>query len=436
MKLRPFELGLIVVFIGLIVASLAFLSIYQPSPDTDGVPQVGAVSIWGTLPAESFNVILEEIKVDKNYQKVTYQYVAPAEFDSKLVNALADGSGPDIIFAPHEKLVSMRKRIQPISYEAFPLRDVQSRYLDGSRVFALQDGLYAYPIAVDPLVMYWNKDILSNDNFLEAPRTWEALVNEYHTTLVRRNPDRSIVRSVVAMGEYGNVENAFGVISMLLLQTGSDMVRERSSVEYDIRLNIASDESVSPLSVVADFYTRFSKPNNSLYSWNRSLNKDKDKFLGEELAFYFGYASEGVVLEKLNPNLNFDIAEVPQGATATVRRTYGRFYGLSAMRSSKNLEGVSLVLSKLGSKEVSEKIALGYAMVPAYKESVSAGSNDTFGRVAFSSAPISYGWLSPSENASREVFTKMMQDLNENRADLSSVVNDVLGRLEVEYNKN
>lgn len=436
MKLRPFELGLIIVFIGLIIASLAFLSVYKKKPSNDGLPQVGVVNIWGVLPYESFNTVLEQIRTTDNaYQKVIYRQIDPSEFDSTLVNALADGSGPDIIFIPHEKLVSMRKRIQPISYESFPLRDVQSRYTDGSRIFALQDGLYAYPVAIDPLVMYWNRDILSNDNFLEAPRTWESLVNEYHGTLVRRNPDRSIVRSVVAMGEYGNVENAFGVISMLLLQTGSEMVREKNPAEYDIRLNLSSDAAVAPLNVVADFYTRFAKPNNSLYSWNRSLNKDKDRFLSEELAFYFGYGSEGKEIEKLNPNLNFDIAEVPQGATATVRRTYGRFYGLAALRSSKNLEGASLVLSKLGSKEYAEKLATSYGMVPAFKESVSAGSNDTYGRVAYTSAPITYGWLSPSEDASGEVFTKMTQDLNENRTDLSNAINDVLGRFEVEYNK-
>jgi ABC-type glycerol-3-phosphate transport system substrate-binding protein len=436
MKLRPFELGLVIVFIGLIIASLAFLSVYKKKPSSDGLPQIGTVAIWGTLPYEPFNNLLEGIRTtDNTYQKVTYRYIPPQDFDSVFVNALADGSGPDIIFISHEKLVSMRKRIQPISYEAFPLRDIQSRYTDGSRIFALQDGLYAYPVAVDPLLMYFNRDILSNDNFLEAPRTWESVVNEYHGTLVRRNPDRSIVRSVVAMGEYSNIENAFGTISMLLLQTGSDMVREKSPAEYDIRLNVSKEDSVSPLTVVADFYTRFAKPNNSLYSWNRSLSKDKDRFLSEELALYFGYGSEGKELEKLNPNLNFDVAEVPQGATATVRRTYGRFYGLSAVRASKNLEGASLVLGKLGSKESSETLARNYGMVPAYKESVAAGSNDTYGRIAFTSAPITYGWLSPSEVSSADVFTKMTQDLNENRSDLSNAVNDVLGRLEVEYNK-
>jgi hypothetical protein len=109
---------------------------------------------------------------------------------------------------------------------------------------------------------------------------------------------------------------------------------------------------------------------------------------------------------------------------------------MAALRSSKNLPGIALVLNKFSSKEFTEKLALGYGMVPPYKESVSAGSNDTFGRVAYTSAPITYAWLSPAEGATTDIFTSMTQDLNENRSDLPNAVNDVLGRLEVEYNKN
>ncbi len=68
--------------------------------------------------------------------------------------------------------------------------------------------------------------------------------------------------------------------------------------------------------MTADFYTRFARPDNTLYSWNRSFSSDRDRFVSGDLALYFGYGSEGKELERLNPNLNFDIAEVPQGATA------------------------------------------------------------------------------------------------------------------------
>ena len=435
MKLRPFELGLIIVFIALIALSLVFLSVYKKPADKDGLPQIGTVSIWGTLPEAGVNKLIQDIAVvDKQYQAVTYRYISDADFDSELVNALADGTGPDAVLIAHERLVGLRNRIKPISYESFPQRDIKDTYIDGAQIFALSDGLYSYPVMADPLVMYWNKDIHATSNFLEAPRTWESLVNEYFPPLIQRNPDRSITRSVVALGEYNNVQNAFGILSMLMLQAGMQGVIDKNGLEYEIKINQSSDGTTEPLRVSADFYTRFSKPNNSLYSWNRSFSSDKDRFLSEELAIYFGYGSEGIELEGLNPNLNFDVAEVPQGATATVRRTYAQFYGFSALRSSKNLSGASIVMQTLANQENSEKLATAYAMVPTIKASVSAGSNDTYGRVAYKSAGVAYGWLNPPQAATNEIFGKMTQDISENRSDLSTAINDVLGKLKLEYN--
>ena len=62
----------------------------------------------------------------------------------------------------HEKLVEHRSRLQSIPYESFPERDFRNRYIDGASIFAMRDGVYAFPLMVDPLVMYWNRDIFSD----------------------------------------------------------------------------------------------------------------------------------------------------------------------------------------------------------------------------------------------------------------------------------
>jgi hypothetical protein len=239
---------------------------------------------------------------------------------------------------------------------------------------------------------------------------------------------------VVALGEYQNVKNSFGIISALLFQAGTQGVVNDKENHYEINLDESNDNNIHPLKVSADFYTRFSQPSNSLYSWNRSFSSDRDQFLSEDLALYFGYGSEAHVLEKDNPNLSFDIAEIPQGASATVRRTYGRYYGLAALKSSDNLAGTSVVMKDLSSKSASEKLAQYYNMVPANRESVSAGSNDNYGRLTYKSAGVAYGWLSPKQEAVHTIFTTMTQDINENRRDDQGAVVDALGRLQLEYN--
>lgn len=436
MKLRPFELALVIIFIGLAMLALFLLAFYEaPPPESNtGLAAVGTVSIWGTIPAEGIDQVLADLtEVNEAYLNVSYRYVSPEIFDNTLLNALADNSGPDVILISQERLVQMRRRIQPVSYESFPLRDIRNSYLDGAQVFALSDGFYGFPIAVDPLMMYWNRDILATKGYLEAPRTWEILVNTMFPELIVRDFDRTVRRSVVAMGEYGNVRNAFGVLSMLLIQGGSQRVTENEQSEYSIQLQTSAAGGSDPFRSAADFYTRFSKPANTLYSWNRSFGEDRIQFIAEDLVLYFGFGSEGPQIERINPNLNFDIAEVPQGASATIRRTYGRFYALSALKSSDNMNGALAVMSNLGSAAVAEQLAVKSNMVPAYRNTVALGSNNTYGRITYMSASIALGWLNPDIAAADNIFKTMTQDINENRTDVSSAVSDASNRLKNEY---
>lgn len=435
MKLRPFELGLVIVFIGLAFLSLVLLSTYSSKSKGADTFSVGSVSIWGTLEPTSIGEILRELSTTNDaYKGVTYRYIAPEALDNTLVNALADGEGPDLLLVSHERLVELRKRITPVAYESFPLTDIRNSYVDGAQIFALSEGLYAYPIAVDPIVMYSNRDLLTTAGFLTPPITWEELVNTQFPNLIQRNFDRTITRNVVAMGEYGNVRNSFGIISTLLLQAGSKGVLDEGAGRYEIQLNESINGNSRPLNSVLDFYTRFSRPSNSLYSWNRSFSEDRSRFTSEDLVFYFGYGSEGVEIERLNPNLNFGIAEVPQGATATVRRTYGKFYGLSLMSASNNKAGAASMMGVLGSQLYAARIAEANNMAPAHRSAVAAGSNGIYGRIIYRSAGVAMGWLSPGRDGVDAVFTTMTRDVNENRYDEAQAAEDAIGRLQLEYN--
>jgi ABC-type glycerol-3-phosphate transport system substrate-binding protein len=434
MKLRPFELALVVIFAGLLIGALVLLKFYQPAPDDEIEIPVGAVSIWGVLPTNVINDLIAELAIDSNsYNEVTYRYISPDVFDSTLTTALADDVGPDIVLISHEDLVEMRKRIQPVSYEFFPLRDFRNSYIDGAEIFALADGVYSYPLVVDPLMVYWNRDMLTTEGYFTAPKTWEELVNDVFPVIIKRDFDRTISRSVVAMGEYGNVRNAFGTLSALLIQQGTLGVTEQSGSQYLVQLDQSSVVGNTPLTKTADFYTRFSRPSNALYSWNRSLPEDRQQFIGENLAFYFGFGSEAMEIERLNPNLNFDIAEIPQGEAATVRRTYGKFYGLSLLKSSDNQAGAGAVMLQLGNAVNVEKIAQSSGMVPAFRNLIAQGSNGKYSRTTYQSAGIARGWLNPDLQKTSEHFDTMMRDINENRNDTNGATDDLEARLRGEY---
>lgn len=432
MKLRPFELVMVTIFGVMGLVALVLLSTYSPPSESETPLISGEVLIWGTVDSKAFYDVLRPLyDTIPDYRKINYVQKNPSSFDSDLINALADGVAPDILFLPHEQLVQYRNRIQSISYDDFPLTDFRSRYLDGAEIFAMSDGVYAYPVAVDPLVLYWNRDILASYNYLEAPKTWEVLVNEMVPTLIERDFNRTIIRSPLAFGEYRNVNNAFSIISLLLLQGGSLMVSEDGE-RYQLKL----DESVAnsrPFANSLSFYTGFASPSNALYSWNRSKALDRDEFLAEDLVFYFGKGSEARTISQRNPNLNFSVAEVPQGQTATVRRTYATFYGLALLRASKNKNDAFQAMQVFGSGENSKKIADTLGMAPAHRVQAMSGSNDVYGRISYTSALVARGWLSPEPKQVNDIFTRAVEDILANRASASGAASDVMGRLRDVY---
>lgn len=439
MKLRPFELALVIGFSFLGIGALILLATASPSSDNTSDPTyVGPVQIWGTVPSAPMTKILSDLTVsDDVYANVSYTYIPPTQFNQTIIKSLADGVGPDLILASHEQLIEQRRRIRAIPYTSFPLRDFQDLYIDGAQVHALSDGVYGYPIMVDPLMMYWNEDILTNNGFLTAPRTWEELVNVQLPAMIDRSFDRTINRGVVAFGVYNNTRHAYGVLSMLLIQSGSSLVtedlRNPQLVQYEVGLTKTTVPNVNPFANSLSFYLRFSQPANTLYSWNRSFDSDLTQFISEDLVFYFGYGSEGKEIQRLNPNLNFDIAEVPQGASADVRRTYGQFYALSPLRSTDNLNGAFNVLYRLSSDDLVAQIAQSYDMVPSKRALVSLGSNDTFGRLTYRSAPITYGWLNPDRPAVDGILSQMVSDVSENRSDVNTAVRDAEQKIKQVY---
>lgn len=436
MKLRPFELALVVVFSGLAFLAL-FVLVISPDINLGGeeeVFEVGPVEIWGTIDEDKMSPILRDLRdeYEESFRAVSYQYIDPDDFDFELVDSLAERRNPDLILIPHEKLVEHQSKIWPITYETYPARDFQNSFIDGAQIFSLSSGIYALPLMVDPLMLYWNTDLLGTFGFLNPPTTWEEIVNSYVPSLAILDFQRRVSRSAVAFGTYDNMRNPFAVLSMLTLQGGSYMVTESTSrgrVDYNVRLTESVNGSGNPLGQALAFSSRFANPSNPLYNWNRALPEDREQFIREDLAMYFGFGSEAKLIEELNPNLSFDIAEVPQSETATVRRTYGRFYGLSLLNATDNPRGATAIMYFLGRANISQKFAEAYGMSPVFRSLVGAGSNDFYGRVIYKSAPIARGWLNPDYEETNEFLKQGLFEINANSSSPENAASDFSRRL-------
>jgi len=338
-----------------------------------------------------------------------------------------------LIVLKSDALVDQRAKLLPISYDTIKQRDYRDTYVDGAEIFALEDGVYGIPFAIDPMVMYWNRDLFSSNGLAQAPTSWEEIVSTVVPALTIRDTQRNVLQSAVSFGEYRNIAHGKNMLMLLLLQSGSKMVLQEGN-RYLVNLNEPIIEgSRAPLEAAVQFYTDFSNVNSPLYSWNRGMPTDKNVFLSGDLGLYFGLGSEYQDIGEKNPNLNFDVAQVPQGANATALRTYGDMYAFAIPRASKNIKGAYAVANVLSSAKYVTGLVQNLHMSSARRAVIAAGDSNPYRQVVLQSALISRAWFDPQAKESDAILMQMIEDVVSNRSRISDAVADAIDRLILVY---
>lgn len=376
---------------------------------------VPEVTIWGTLPAESVSDYVRIINNQSTVIGATYVEIAPSNFKERFVNALAEGKGPDLVLLPDDLLYQERAKLIPIGYQTYPERDFRDTFIDAAELFLSNDGVLGVPFAVDPLVMYWNKDIFSTAGVSRPPQYWSELT-DLAPRIIDRNQTSSVLRAMVPFGEFRNVTNAKAIISTLLFQAGTSIVQEGEGGEFYSTVDIspASASVTSPTNAAVSFYATFSNPVSPLYTWNRSLPQSDEMFLAGDLAMYFGFSSELSELRRRNPNLNFDVATIPQAENA-VKATYGRVYALSIVKGTKNVSSSLAAISILTAPSALPNWTTSTLLPPVRRDLLLTRPKDPYLDVFYGAAIQSKTWMDPDPETSDEIFRDMIEAVTTGR---------------------
>lgn len=373
--------------------------------------ELPSIVIWGTIAEGRFNSVLAAYNEDKKKPiNVSYEMKRAEDFDSELVEALANSAGPDAIIVSQDMVMRHQNKIYPIPYESFSQRALKDTFVQEAELFATSQGILGFPFMVDPLVMYWNRDLFSSAGIATAPETW----NEFYTLpqkLTKRDQAGNIIQSAVALGEFSNILNAKDILSALFLQVSIPITYRAENT-----LAVALNDSKNGGESVLRFYTEFANPIKEAYSWNRTLQNSQQTFLRGDVAVYFGFASEYFSLRNKNPNLNFDMAVLPQLKDTKVKTTYGNVYAFSMLKSTKNPIGTFQVLSYLFGKEFGELWLKDDTVAPARRDLLSEEPTNPIVAVAYRSALISRGWLDPNRAESVKVFKSMVERVTSGQA--------------------
>ncbi len=340
-----FQTILIIVFvIGFVVAIAIFSGLFSSSTSkTASTTPTGQVVVWGVLPSEAMQSYVDNFNSQNYGYTLSYSYHNPATFYQDLIVALANGGSPDLVITSSESISQIQSKLYDIPYSAYTERQFRDTNIDGAQIFLTTNGISGLPLLVDPLVVYYNKDILAANNFVIPPKTWNDLQAAV-PIFTKRDSQNHITQSTIALGEADNILHARDILSALFLQAGDSIVAYDTSTSSN-QVTLADGGTGAGAGATAQlpavqsltFYTSFANPTNSNYTWNNSLPESLQNFLAGKSAFYIGRASELFSIQSENPNLNFDVTQLFQTANATRPITFGSFVAVGIMKNAPNM---------------------------------------------------------------------------------------------------
>jgi ABC-type glycerol-3-phosphate transport system substrate-binding protein len=410
-------------FFGIIAVIAVIVFAKAPSGGSEGVKGVpgvsGNVEIWGTF-TEDGGVGQLVHDFNEQYQKsftISYVFHDPKDFDTDIVEALASGHGPDIVLLPDNLILRHSDKIELIPYALFPQRDFQALFIQAAEIYMREKGTLALPFAVDPMVMYWNRDLFNNSSVTEPPKYWDEFLT-LAPKLTKRDPKTtSITQSAIAFGEFVNIDNAKDVIAMLFLQVGNPIIKLEAG-KPKIQLLTKNGLEVVPdqdITSAFRFYMDFSNPLKSIYSWSRARASSRDEFINGNLALYFGFASDYQPLQQKNPHLNFAVASIPVPRETKVEITFARMHGLAVMKSSRNKQTAFYAIKQLLETKPSGAFAAAFNLPPVRRDLLSKRPTDSTLSVFYDSAIRSRTWLDPKPEGSDKAFRQMVESVSSGR---------------------
>lgn len=399
----------------------------------------GAVVIWGVVPEEGLSLPLSRFNAEVNTYSAQYVYVSEDKFNQKLLEALASGTGPDMILAPYQVILSQRERIYPFPSASFPEKKFKDTFVDGASILYSPQGALAFPVAVDPMVMFYNRAMLSKHGVVNPPQYWDEVVTLTPTLTIKQKIE--IEESAIALGSPASMYTK-DILMAIVGQLGQTPVLLSSlpggGIQASIKANTPTaekgDATVFPLATALRFITEFSDPTQTLYTWSDTLGKADDRFVAEKLALYIGYESEYRTLKARNPRAEFEMAYLPQTRNYNTFVTGMHLYGLATLKTSRNPQVALTIQSQFSSGNMVQVLAPLVGGVPALRQYAATPGVDP---IIAKSILVARGWYDLYQDESDKLVGVMISDVVNRRFSVSEASEMFVTRLRDYYsNKN
>ena len=277
-----------------------------------------------------------------NFKRLTYD-----EYEQTALNALAEDRGPDILSLHNDWLVRWEPRLLAappalsVAYQeeqgsikkelvwtvktvAAPTpKQVKNDFADvvASDVviptpqsdprMPLVDKVYGLPLALDTMVLYFNRDILNAAGIAAPAAQWQDFQDQIKK-LTKLDETGAILSSGAAIGTSNNVNRSSDLLAALMMQNGAPMTDQNGVVAFDKLPAEMTGRAATPGAEALVFYTDFANPEKEVYTWNAKMPNSLQAFINGQTAYYFGYAYDLSAIRATPHPPNFGIAPFPQ----------------------------------------------------------------------------------------------------------------------------
>ncbi|OGY65019.1 MAG: hypothetical protein A3I24_03200 [Candidatus Harrisonbacteria bacterium RIFCSPLOWO2_02_FULL_41_13b] len=306
----------VVLLVAIIVTGLFIIGKRREDPGA-----TGTIKIWGVFDGiEIFRPLIGEFQKSNPGVNVEYTKINPDTYEQDLINGLATAQGPDLFMFHNSWLPKHFDKLLPLSESELPI--VTFRKLFPSIVeqdFAPDGVIYALPLYIDTLAMFYNKDILDTKGIALPPKTWAEFQNLVPKLRELDRSGKVLTAGAAIGGSERSINRATDILNLLMLQSGAPMVKsDFTAAEF-------SQKGLQSL----NFYTQFASPASPYYTWNDSLPYSIDHFIEGNAAIMFNYSHQIPIIKSKNPFLEFAVAPMLQPKEAQNTINWANYWGMA-----------------------------------------------------------------------------------------------------------
>ncbi len=396
----------------------------------------GKVVIWGTLSKKRMDEYLSKFNSQTIGYTMEYTEVESDQFKYTLTQALSYNNGPDLIIATHDIILANEIYLNTLPYLEYSETKYKSTFVDAGQVFARPSGVIAFPVGIDTMVLFYNRELQNKLGIVEPPKDWNKMLSIAETHTSQSSTPGVFKVSILPFGSYKNYNYNKDVLMMLINQLGGETLTRRGGVYgvgIDARIN--GDQGPSYIDTATRYMASFSNPAVKSFTWSPRMSDALSAFVSGTLLYYPAYISERDTIKLVNTKLDFDYVSIPQVANKDSLYTASKVLGISMMASAHNPTAAKDAFVAFGSDKTFANSISSIAGEPSPRKDTLAGSdNGQYSEIIGRSILVAKPLYDIDNVYTSALVDNMLQSIISNRKDISDAVDTFVLSLKKLYN--